>query len=93
MLLWRKTGGSRLRVWLKATFWRAIAPKAVLALEIALERLSPRSATAVASLPELTTKSSKRRWSAFSSPTKALVRLSDGPKYLAASLPSSPRPA
>ena len=29
MLLWRKTGGRRRRVWLNATFWLAIAPKAV----------------------------------------------------------------
>jgi hypothetical protein len=64
VLLWRKTAGSRSRVWLKAAFSRAIAPNAVLALEIALERFSPRSATAVASLPELTTKPSKRRSSA-----------------------------
>ena len=34
---WRRTGGSRRSVWSRATFWLAIALKAVLALEIALE--------------------------------------------------------
>ena len=91
VLLWRKNGGSSRSVSLKALFWLAIAPKAVLALEIALESSLPRAATAVESLLELTTKRSNSRWSAFSSPTKALVRFSAGPKYLKVSLASLPR--
>ena len=82
VLLWRMNGGSRRRLRSRAVFWAAIAPNAVLALEIALESCAPRSETAVASLLELTTKRSKRFWSAFSSWTKAAARLSAGPKYL-----------
>ncbi len=82
MLLCRITGGSRRRVWSRATFSEAIASKAVLALEIALESYSPRSATVVESLLELTMKRDSSRWSAFSSPAKAPVRFSAGPKYL-----------
>ncbi len=67
VLLWRMNGGSRRSVWSSASFWPAIAPKAVLALEIALESSLPRWATAVESLLELTTKRSSRPWSAFSS--------------------------
>ena len=78
----RRTGGSRRSVWSKATFWLAIAPKAVLALEIALESCSPRPAIAVVSFAELTTKRSSRCWSALSSRAKALARLRAGPKYL-----------
>ena len=43
-------------------------------MEIALESCSPRPATAVVSRAELTTKRESRRWSAFSSRAKALVR-------------------
>ena len=82
VLAWRITGGSRRSVRSKATFWLAIALKAVLALEIALESCSPRPATAVESLAELTMNWASRRWSAFSSLTKASVRFSAGPKYL-----------
>ena len=91
VLLWRMNGGSSRSVWSRASFWLAIAPKAVLALEIALESSLPRWATAVESLAELTTKRSSRFWSAFSSPTKAAVRFSAGPKYLKVWLASSPR--
>ena len=66
----------------KATFWLAIAPKAALALAIALESSSPREAITVASLLELTTKRSKRRWSELSSPKKVRARLRPGAKYL-----------
>ena len=79
---WRITGGRRRRVWSRATFWLAIALKAVLALEMASESSSPRPAIVVESLLELTTKRSKRFWSALSSLTKASARLSAGPKYL-----------
>ena len=37
MLAWRKVGGSSRRLASRAAFWLAIAPKAALALEIALE--------------------------------------------------------
>ena len=81
MLLWRITGGRRRRVWPRAMFSEAIASKAVLALEIALESSSPRWAIAVESLLELTMNARSSRWSAFSSLTKALARLSAVPKY------------
>ena len=82
VLAWRKTGGSWRRVWSKATFWLAIALKAVVALEMPLVSSPSRPAIAVESFAVLTTKRSKRRSSAFSSPTKALVRLRHGPMYL-----------
>jgi hypothetical protein len=51
-------------------------------LETALESCSPRPATAVVSLAELTMKRESRFWSALSSRAKAVTRLSAVPKYL-----------
>ena len=82
VLAWRKTGGSCCSVWSKATLRLAIAWKALVALEIALVSCVLRPAIAVESFAVLTTKRSKRCSSEFSSPTKALVRLRPGPKYL-----------
>src|SRR5262249_37423568 len=61
VLLWRKTGGSSGRVWLRATFCLAIAPNALLAWETASESCGPRSASAVESLLVLIRNRSKRR--------------------------------
>ncbi len=91
MFAWRNTGGSWRRVRSKATFWLAIASEAVVALEIALERASPRLETAVESFAELTTKRASSRWSALSCAAKAVARFSTGAKYLKVRLASAPR--
>ena len=95
MLAWRKVGGSSCRLVPRAAFWLAIAPKAALALPIALESSAPRSETAVPSLLELTRKREKIFSSALRSWAKAPARLKPTPMYLKVSLalPSLPRPA
>ena len=86
VLAWRKVGGSSSGCWPRAAFWLAIAPKAALALAIALESSAPRSETAVPSLLELTRKRAKSFSSALRSWTKAPARLKPTPRYLKVSL-------